>query len=276
MASQSAFTKPTGRCTGIFHTFLSLIHKVRLIKNPVRPISSALHIAAVVNVSTGRIYPAASYFQSALFPLRWTNLCCMAQDSYFEPGPSSPGFHFPQPIPGTCTREVAWKSLALSIFELLNSFSDYITTSLFLLLHSLVKTNTYWTPTLCQAVECARRLNGEPSRHSPCTHGVCTSLIALAIFPSDSNVFTSRSPQAVCPDWASCSSFWEIWPLCAPLLLYLCHISLKSIFPIRLGAAYSKEQVFKSIDLPIMPKILLEVKSIGRALTQNLGILPEN
>lgn len=58
--------------------------------------------------------------------------------------------------------------------------------------------------------------------------------------------------------------------------IYVVLIFFKSIFPIRLWAACSKEQVVSSVDLPIMPRAVLAVVSILRDSTQHLSIMPEN
>lgn len=58
--------------------------------------------------------------------------------------------------------------------------------------------------------------------------------------------------------------------------IYVILIFSKSIFPIRLWAACSKEQVVSSVDLPVMPRAVLAVVSILRDSTQHLSIMPEN
>lgn len=61
-------------------------------------------------------------------------------------------------------------------------------------------------------------------------------------------------------DWASVCAFTVVSS----------HI-FKVHFLTRLWAAYSKERVFSSIDFPIIPRTVLDVKLIWRTLTPNLG-----
>lgn len=58
--------------------------------------------------------------------------------------------------------------------------------------------------------------------------------------------------------------------------IYAILIFFKSIFPIRLWAACSKEQVVSSVDLPRMPRAGLALIPILRDSTQYLSIMPEN
>lgn len=93
----------------------------------------------------------------------------------------------------------------------------------FSLIHSWIKITIYWLPPVCPVTGCARGLNGKLIRHGPCTMEFAPWLHT----PPSSfqmHTFPPHHPPSLtgCPHWASCSGFWKTWPLCMPLLWYLC------------------------------------------------------
>lgn len=120
-------------------------------------------------------------------------------------------------------------------------------------------------------------LNGEQRRHSPCMHGVCILLIEHAVsFLTQISFPCTPLLQHALTELVALH-FWTLSPsVHASVVGVMSHVFFTSTFLTRLWAAHSGEKVFSSLDLSIMPRTVLDVKSIRRGLTLNFSIMPEN